>query len=162
MTLAADIKVKPSLISHRNFSIANSNSMIEVQYLLIITQWWLYQCNRCYIQSRKCQYHMWRQDMGCLLWVQSLVHIPLEWLYCCIQNNMLYLFPPTTHTTPPQKKTPNHLHHRNVNELYKMQTYRKVSNIRCTKSQILNDSRLLLHLSLPNRLKPSVKSRMKM
>ena len=40
--------------------------------------------------------------------------------------------------------------------------YRKVSNIRRTKSQNLNDSRLVLHLSLPNRLKPGVKSRMKM
>ena len=40
--------------------------------------------------------------------------------------------------------------------------YRKISNIRHTKSQNLNDSRLVLLLSLPNPLKPSVKSRMKM
>ena len=40
--------------------------------------------------------------------------------------------------------------------------HRKVSNIRRTKSQNLNDSRLVLQLSLPNRLKPGVKSRMKM
>ena len=40
--------------------------------------------------------------------------------------------------------------------------YRKVSNIRCTKSQNLNDSRLVLQLALPNPLKPGVKSRMKM
>ena len=39
--------------------------------------------------------------------------------------------------------------------------YRKVSKRR-TKSQNLNDSRLVLHLSLPNLLKPCVKQRMKM
>ena len=36
-------------------------------------------------------------------------------------------------------------------------TYRKISNIRRTKSQNLNDSRLVLQLSLPNLLKPGVK-----
>ena len=41
-------------------------------------------------------------------------------------------------------------------------TYRKVSNIRRTKSKNLNDSRIVLQLSLPSRLKPGVKSRMKM
>ena len=40
--------------------------------------------------------------------------------------------------------------------------YRKVSNIRRTKSQNLNASRLILQLSLPNPLKPGVKLRMKM
>ena len=40
--------------------------------------------------------------------------------------------------------------------------YRKVSNIRRTKYQNLNDSRLILQLSVPNPLKPSVKSIMKM
>ena len=40
--------------------------------------------------------------------------------------------------------------------------YRKVSNIRRTKSQNLNASRLILLLSLPNPLKPGVKLRMKM
>ena len=43
-----------------------------------------------------------------------------------------------------------------------IETYRKVSNIRCTKYQNLNDSRLILQLSVPNPLKPSVKSIMKM
>ena len=37
-------------------------------------------------------------------------------------------------------------------------TYRQVSNIRRTKSQHLNDSRGVLRLSLPNSLKPDVKS----
>ena len=41
-------------------------------------------------------------------------------------------------------------------------TYRKISNIRRTKSQNLNDSHLVLKSSLPNPLKPGVKSRMKM
>ena len=40
--------------------------------------------------------------------------------------------------------------------------YRKVSNIRRTKSQNLNASRLILLLSLPNPLKPGVKLSMKM
>ena len=40
--------------------------------------------------------------------------------------------------------------------------YRKVFNIRRTKSQNLNVSRLILQLSLPNPLKPGVKLRMKM
>ena len=35
--------------------------------------------------------------------------------------------------------------------------YRDISNIRRTKSQNLNDSRLVLHLSLSNLLKPGVK-----
>ena len=36
--------------------------------------------------------------------------------------------------------------------------YRQVSNIRHTKSQHLKDSRTVLELSLPNPLKPDVKS----
>ena len=40
--------------------------------------------------------------------------------------------------------------------------YRQVSNTRRTKSQPLNDSPTVLRLSLPNPLKPDVKSRMKM
>ena len=40
--------------------------------------------------------------------------------------------------------------------------YRQVSNIRRTKSQHFKDSRTVLQLSLPNPLKPDVKSRMKM
>ena len=40
--------------------------------------------------------------------------------------------------------------------------YRQVSNISRTKSQHLKDSRTVLRLSLPNLLKPDVKSRMKM
>ena len=40
--------------------------------------------------------------------------------------------------------------------------YHKISNISCTKSKNLNDSHLVLQSSLPNPLKPGVKSRMKM
>ena len=40
--------------------------------------------------------------------------------------------------------------------------YRKISNIRSTKSPNLNVSRLVVQLSLPNPMKPGVKSRMKM
>ena len=35
--------------------------------------------------------------------------------------------------------------------------YRKIPNIERAKSQNLNDARLVLHLSLPNLLKPGVK-----
>ena len=40
--------------------------------------------------------------------------------------------------------------------------YCQTSNIRCSKSKNLNVSCLILQLSLPNPLKPGVKSRMKM
>ena len=40
--------------------------------------------------------------------------------------------------------------------------YRKISNIRCTKSPNLNVSRLVLQLPLPNPMKLGFKSRMKM
>ena len=40
--------------------------------------------------------------------------------------------------------------------------YRKVSDIRRTKFQNLSDSRAALQMSLPNLLKPCIKSRMKM
>ena len=40
--------------------------------------------------------------------------------------------------------------------------YRKIYNIRGTESPNLNDSRLVVQLSLPNPMKPGVKSRMKM
>ena len=45
---------------------------------------------------------------------------------------------------------------------YPYANYCKIFNIRRTKPQNLNDSRLILQLSLPNPLKPGVKSRMKM
>ena len=48
-----------------------------------------------------------------------------------------------------------------LNEV-KLGTYRQVSNIRRTKSQHLKDAHTVLRLSLPNPLKPDVKSRMKM
>ena len=40
--------------------------------------------------------------------------------------------------------------------------YRKISNIRRTKSTTLNGSRLVLLWYFPNPMKPDVKSRMKM
>ena len=45
---------------------------------------------------------------------------------------------------------------------HRFREYRQISNISCTKSQNLNVSHLALQLSLPNPLKPGVKSRMKM
>ena len=42
--------------------------------------------------------------------------------------------------------------------LWTNRNYRKISNIRRTKSQNLNDSHLVLKSSLPNPLKPGVKS----
>ena len=43
------------------------------------------------------------------------------------------------------------------NQLWDKKKYRKISNMRLTKSPNLNDSRLVLKLSLPNLLKPGVK-----
>ena len=42
------------------------------------------------------------------------------------------------------------------------ETHRKMSDISRTKLQNLNDSGLVLHLSLPSSLKPGVRARMKM
>ena len=53
-------------------------------------------------------------------------------------------------------------HETNSSKLQSQMNYRQVSNIRRTKSQHLKDSRTVLWLSLPNPLKPDVKSRMKM
>ena len=46
-----------------------------------------------------------------------------------------------------------------VSGIWSCHEYRKVSNIRRTKYQNLNDSRIILQLSLPNALKSSVKSK---
>ena len=43
-----------------------------------------------------------------------------------------------------------------------VEIYHKTYNIRCSQSQNLNVSHLLLQFSLPNPLKPDIKSRMKM
>ena len=53
------------------------------------------------------------------------------------------------------------IHHR-YRRATTMSIYRQVSNISRTKSQHLKDSRTVLRPSLPNPLKPDVKSRMKM
>ena len=45
---------------------------------------------------------------------------------------------------------------------FQMLMYRKIYNISRTKSQNVNDYRPVLQLSLPNPLKPGLKSRMKM
>ena len=50
----------------------------------------------------------------------------------------------------------------NKTNLYMFDMYRQVSNISRAKSQHLKDSRTAMRLSLPNPLKPDVKSRMKM
>ena len=52
-------------------------------------------------------------------------------------------------------------HYQNCNQISNF-TYCQTSKIRCTESQNLNVSRLVLHSTLPNPLKPDVKSRMKM
>ena len=57
------------------------------------------------------------------------------------------------------------LHRFQMNAVYMLKSYlhyRKISNIRRTKSTNLNASRLVLQLSLPSPMKPGVKSRMKM
>ena len=53
-------------------------------------------------------------------------------------------------------------YHKEISEKAWKIPYCKMSNISGTKSPNLNVSRLVLQLSLPNPMKPSVKSRMKM
>ena len=66
--------------------------------------------------------------------------------------------------TQPQKLPPRHSRHVSPDQV----TWRQLisctvkSNISSTKSQNLNVCRLVLQLSLPNPMKPGVKSRMKM
>ena len=55
-----------------------------------------------------------------------------------------------------------HAQPNNKSNEHQFHIYRQVSNIRRTKSQYLKDYRTVLRLSLPNPLKPDVKSRMKM
>ena len=50
----------------------------------------------------------------------------------------------------------------NLMALYHIDKYPKICNIRRTKSQNFNVSRLVLQLYMPDHLKPRVKSRMKM
>ena len=52
-------------------------------------------------------------------------------------------------------------HCEKLEEFYHL-TYRQTSNIMRTKSQILNVSRLVLHLYLSSQLKPGVKSRIEL
>ena len=47
-------------------------------------------------------------------------------------------------------------------QMYMSHMYRKISNLRRTKSPNLNVSRFVLQLSSPNPMNPGVKSRMKM
>ena len=52
--------------------------------------------------------------------------------------------------------------HLGIYDCRQFKHYRKVSNIKRTKSKNIEVFRLVLQLSLPNTLKPGVKSRMKM
>ena len=71
-----------------------------------------------------------------------------KWRSFCLSLNVLI-------------KDLNFLSYLSVEKWWKYK-YRQVSNIRCTKSQHFKNSRDVLQLSLPNPLKPDVKSRMKM
>ena len=53
-------------------------------------------------------------------------------------------------------------HHHELHNRSHIKTYHKISNIRHTNSPNLNVPRLVLQLSLPNAMKPGVKSKMKM
>ena len=59
-------------------------------------------------------------------------------------------------------KTWHYTHVISSRSVIKHKNCRKISNIRRTKSPNLNVSRLVLQLSLPNPMKPDVRSRMKM
>ena len=85
--------------------------------------------------------------MECLLWVlqQKLI----KGFYCmCFRQGKIMIAP-----VPVKQPWRIWLNRSN---------YRKISNIRRTKSPNLNVSRLVFQLSLPNPSKPGVKSRMKM
>ena len=61
-----------------------------------------------------------------------------------------------------QQSRSNNTSYEITKEVCLEEEYRKVSNIRRTKSLNLNASRLILQLSLPNPLKPGVQFRIKM
>ena len=62
------------------------------------------------------------------------------------------------------RTVPDNPHHNGLHGYVWMDVYmyRQVSNMRRTKSRHFKDSHTVLWLSLPNPLKPDVKSRMKM
>ena len=79
------------------------------------------------------------------IWCQTSWPTLVQVMACCLFNNKPLPKPVLIYLIT------------NLSEIY-----RKISNIRCTKSPNLNVPRLVLQLSLPNSMKPGVKSRMKM
>ena len=100
----------------------------------------LYYISVCYVICHTDKYHIFYQN-GFIDWTDTRHAKKYTRGSCCLV--FCFSFLPANFT---------HL----------LQNYRKVSNIRRTKSQNWNDSHLVLKSSLPNPLKPGVKSRMKM
>ena len=114
-----------------------------------------------------------KRDIGYLLWDQNFIPVPLS-LMCYMRYHVLLdSVLMELDFMSWRLLLVNHLlvskffiswcpsHDQNCNQISNS-TYCQTSNIRCTESQNLNVSRLLLQLTLPNPLKPGVKSRMKM
>ena len=90
--------------------------------------------------------------------------INVGWCYCLVvpgKNLLIYNIEKTLWGTHIVYTKVKHLQY-GAPQRHLFWIYRQVSNIRRTKSQHLKYSRTVLWLSLPNPLKPDVKSRMKM
>ena len=115
----------------------------------------------CFIQEVmdishvQCGMHAWRRNIIALVYVDStkVCHLCLSPREAGNQSRRTLPEGQTVVTTGRLWDW----YHENLNK-----HYRKISNIRLTKSQNLNVSRLVLEWSLPNPMKPGVKSRMKM
>ena len=81
---------------------------------------------------------------------------------CCHQATSHYLSQSWPRSMLPYGVTRPQWVSRKVSIFNRNTKYPQTSSIRHTKSQNLNVSHLILQLSLPNPLKPGVKSRMKM
>ena len=81
------------------------------------------------------------------------------WLEKLSLYNAMGLWIPLQHNTMPY--IANFIQRVNIIN-HEAGMYRKISNMSHTKSPNLNVPRLVLQLSLPNQMKPSVKSGMKM
>ena len=119
-------------------------SILTMSYL-----WWCYWIDRCNFAKggsifSKCKIRIWPMKLSWkkvpeILWMslKNFCNVP-EGLAEGLAALQLYLL---------------FMHLCNNSET----VYRKISNIRCTKCQNLDDSCLVLHLSLSNLLKPVVK-----
>ena len=92
-------------------------------------------------------------DFWHAIWRMALLLAEIIWTWSYSISHRHFLVPiPNTERSLEQRQ----------NVCYLQLKYRKISNIRCTKYQNINDSRIILQLSLSNPLNAGVKLRMKM